>query len=244
MGLFDIFKKNSTEEIIHSKPTSDVMIKRKEAVVKILAKKDVEKLTAEVFCCMDSSGSMYDLYNNGYVQTTLERLVPLSLKFDDDGQIPTYAFSTKLYELDDLNINNLDKYVENKMYDKVGGGTYYAQAIDAITEKAKRGEIKFPAFVIFITDGENADPSQTEKALREASKYDIYFQFVGIGDEEFNFLRKLDNLSGREFDNAGFIDIDDLNKLTDEELYESLLDEFVDIYKKGTFKTGVIIKSK
>lgn len=244
MGLFDMFKKDKAAPTIHPKPTQEVMIKRKETVVKILAKKNVQDITAEVFCCMDASGSMYDLYDDGTVQLTLERLIPLSLKFDDDGQIPTSAFSTRLYNLDDLNINNLNGYVDNKMKYLVGGGTCYAPSIKSIVDKAKKGEIKFPAFVIFITDGENEDTRETEEALREASNYDIYFQFIGIGYENFRFLKKLDNLSGRKFDNAGFIGIENLNQLNDEELYEALLDEFIDVYKKGTFKSGVLIKAK
>lgn len=240
MGFFD-FLKGKKENVQTNSNTSNMILKRKENVGEILRRKEVAELTAEVFCCLDVSGSMYRRYMDGEVQRTLERIIPISLKFDDDGEIPVNIFSDRNNEIEEnLNLNSMENYTENYIFDRIGGGTSYAPPIESILEKAKRGELKFPAFVIFITDGENNDEYETERALREASNYDIYFQFVGIGNERFSFLKKLDNLSGRQFDNAGFIEISEMDKVSDDRLYEELLREFIDIYKKNTFKTGNI----
>jgi hypothetical protein len=83
-----------------------------------------------------------------------------------------------------------------------------------------------PVYVIFITDGDCDDHSNSEKALKEASKHGIFFQFVGIGKENFPFLQKLDNMPGREIDNANFFSIENLNAMKDEEMYSKLLNEF------------------
>ncbi|MBQ7783530.1 MAG: VWA domain-containing protein, partial [Oscillospiraceae bacterium] len=56
----------------------------------------------------------------------------------------------------------------------------------------------------------------------------IFWKFVGIGDEKFEFLERLDTMSGRFIDNANFIKIDNLNFIKDSSLYEMLLTEFSD----------------
>lgn len=83
-----------------------------------------------------------------------------------------------------------------------------------------------PVYVLFLTDGDNADHSKTEEALREASNEEIFWQFVGIGNAGFSFLEKLDNLSGRYIDNANFFQVNDLDSISDNELYSRLLNEF------------------
>ena len=54
----------------------------------------------------------------------------------------------------------------------------------------------------------------------------MFVQFVGIGKEDFPFLRKLDELPGRVIDNAGFMPVNDLDAIKDLELYDRLLNEF------------------
>lgn len=83
-----------------------------------------------------------------------------------------------------------------------------------------------PVYVIFITDGENGDKSAAEQAIINASRFGIFFQFVGIGSERFEFLQKLDDLGGRVIDNANFFKINDVSSKSDEDLYKLLLTEF------------------
>lgn len=97
-----------------------------------------------------------------------------------------------------------------------------------------------PTFVFFITDGENSDTKEAEKVIRESSNQPIFWQFVGIGKEDFVFLQKLDDLKGRHVDNADFFKIEDIKKISDEELYEKLLTEFPDWLKEVKSK-GMLI---
>ena len=60
----------------------------------------------------------------------------------------------------------------------------------------------------------------------------MFVQFVGIGNENFNFLKKLDDLSGRKTDNTGFIRVKDMSKLSDEELYTEMLRQYKDWLNK------------
>jgi hypothetical protein len=75
--------------------------------------------------------------------------------------------------------------------------------------------------------------------MREASKQGIFWQFVGIGKEKFNFLQKLDDLTERFIDNADFFKLNDFNSISDEELYDRILTEFPTWLKEAREK-GII----
>ncbi|MNC80479.1 hypothetical protein D3C75_1332840 [compost metagenome] len=67
---------------------------------------------------------------------------------------------------------------------------------------------------------------QTKKVIVEASVQPIFWQFVGIGDSDFEVLKQLDTMTGRLVDNANFIHLDRIEEVSDEELYDRLLNEF------------------
>jgi AAA+ ATPase superfamily predicted ATPase len=80
-------------------------------------------------------------------------------------------------------------------------------------------------YALFVTDGNNGDQTQAERIIRESAALPIFWQFVGVGREQFEFLRKLDDLKGRVVDNADFYPVADLDRVSDEELYENILGE-------------------
>ena len=84
------------------------------------------------------------------------------------------------------------------------------------------------SFIIFITDGNNSDKAAAKAVLTEASHYNLFWKFVGIGDEQFEFLQRLDDLKGRFIDNANFVSISDLSGIDDRTLYSMLLEEYAD----------------
>jgi len=189
---------------------------------------DLSQHKARVFVVLDRSGSMNYLYRNGEVQEVLTRLLPLALKFDDNGELEVYLFNNRCTQMRAMTLNNYENYVEKEILRKGNGptgGTSYAPAIlktlDAYTD-----DCPYPAFGIFITDGANDDCTATDKAVRESSKYKIFYQFVGIGHERFNYLEKLDDLDGRSVDNTAFIKVSDFAQLTDEQLYAKLLEQY------------------
>jgi hypothetical protein len=85
-----------------------------------------------------------------------------------------------------------------------------------------------PVYIIFVTDGDNSDHEAAEALIREASKYGVFWKFVGIGGDGFKFLKGLDNLRDRFIDNAHFIEVNDIANIDDEELFDRLLIEFPD----------------
>lgn len=214
---------------------------RKESISKIcLEKKELTDLTARVAVVMDYSGSMDRLYYNGTVQSVLERLLPLALKFDDNGELETWIFDTSFNRLEDININNYYNYIENeeilRKYDM--GGTNYAPVMKDVLDKyTKEDPADIPTLVLFLTDGDNFDKKQATKVIKEASKYPIFWQFVGLGNCNYSFLESLDEMEGRYIDNANFFAVDDINKISDDELYRKLLNEYPEWIKKAKEKS-------
>ena len=211
------------------------MSKSKENLNKVLidmsknAKIDMTKHKARVALAMDYSGSMDSLFRNGSVQKTVSRLLPIALKFDDNGELESWLFSNDFKRLKAVNESNFGNYVKNVM-EKSGmwmGGTQYAPVLEDIVHYYKDLEPSTtPSFIIFITDGENMDHDKTDRIVRELSNYNMFVQFVGIGSERFNYLQSLDNLSGRKHDNTGFIAVRDMTKMDDGQLYTEILRQY------------------
>lgn len=188
--------------------------------------KGLNGIVAKVVVAMDYSGSMRTLYKNGTVQNILNRLLPLAMNFDDDGAMEVWLFENGCNKIADMTLDNHYGYIENerimKKYDM--GGTNYAPVMKDIY-KTFKGE-QCPVLVLFITDGDNFDKSETTKFIRQISGEPIFWQFVGIGNASFDYLEKLDDLDGRVKDNANFFPVNNINRISDEELYSNLLKEY------------------
>lgn len=192
---------------------------------------NLSKHMAKVALAMDYSGSMRGLFSNGAVQNTITRLLPIALRFDDNGELESWLFSNEKKKLKPVTIANYKNYVKEIMM-RSGlsmGGTEYAPVLrDIVKYYNKTGLNDTPAFIIFITDGANSDRSQTDKIIRELSEYNMFVQFVGIGNESFTYLRSLDDMLGRKCDNTGFISVKDMENMNDEELYTELIRQYKD----------------
>lgn len=225
----DLFKKKeeakpvTQEELVHKVNLS------KEKVKVSLKKQNVSATKARVVFALDHSGSLGWAYRNGTIQNVTERIFPIAMEMDDNSELDFMLFDDGYKNLDVVTIDNLNGYVKNVVDKKGGsfGGTSYAPVMEAITEKYGRKEKSdIPTFVIFITDGDNGDKKKAEKAMIEASKYNIFWKFIGIGKAGFSFLEKLDDMAGRTVDNADFITVADLNVISDEALYDRIFNEY------------------
>lgn len=96
------------------------------------------------------------------------------------------------------------------------------ETVDQIVERdVVAKDAKYPVFVPFITDGENDDKAATERLIKENANKNIYWMMVGIGSERFAWLSEIAN----KYPNVGFLKIDDLSKISDEDFYLQLLNE-------------------
>lgn len=190
-------------------------------------KHGIDGQRAQVVLVLDISASMNALYQSGVVQRVIERILGLAVTFDDDGQIDLLLFGTHAYPLPPVTLGEIEGYVERVILAqyKIREATNYAPPLRLLSNKYRAPQ-PAPAFVIFLTDGGNADRRESAEVIREVAAQPVFVQFVGIGKEDFPFLRKLDELPGRTIDNAGFMPVNDLDAIEDLELYDRLLNEF------------------
>ena len=193
---------------------------------------------ARVAVVMDYSGSMGSLYRSGAVQDVLSRLMPLALRFDDNGELDVWLFHHHFYRMNSMTLDNFDSYVKEEIMSKGYrmGSTAYAPVLEDVLHKyfvEDAESANIPTFVVFITDGSNdsGDKRPTNAIIKESAYKNIFIQFVGIGDATFDYLERLDDLTGRPVDNTGFIKVSDMARLSDEELFNLLLDQYPDWLK-------------
>ncbi|MFD5553829.1 VWA domain-containing protein [Streptomyces sp. NPDC127068] len=196
-----------------------------------LAEHRVEGQRAAVYLVLDRSGSMRPYYRDGSVQHLAEQALALAAHFDDDGVVPVVFFST---DVDGTAEISLDAYRDriNPLHESLGhmGRTNYHVAMQAVIDHYQACGSRDPAFVVFQTDGSPTSKAAAEHVLCTAARLPIFWQFVGFGEDEFRFLRRLDELpvpARRVVDNAGFFAAGRSPRtVSDKELYDRLLTEF------------------
>ena len=192
-----------------------------------LKKKNLETLVARVGLVMDISGSMTARFKNGTVQETVNKTLPLAVQFDDDGELDCWYYGTTARRMDSVNLENYTKAVPKEWKQlmlELGGCNNEPVVLRMVLDTYR--DTKLPVYVLFITDGGVSKKSEIQKIITEASKLPIFWQFVGVGGSGYGILEKLDSMKGRYVDNAGFFALDDFKKVSNEELYARLLEEF------------------
>lgn len=104
------------------------------------------------------------------------------------------------------------------------------QVIDYYQQSADRT----PVYVLFISDGGVSENRAITQLMIEAAKLPIFWQFVGLGGRGYGVLEKLDDMPGRVVDNCSFFALDDLSDISEEQLYDQLMEEFPDWLKAAT----------
>lgn len=202
---------------------------RKKLVELTLVKKQLTGVTARVGIVLDITGSMRSLYARGVVQEVVERILAVASKFDDNGSLDVWVYDTEFSRLPPVTERELGSYVfthitNNDAIHKFGRNNEPPVMKDVIAKYTKEEPDTTPVFIIFINDG--GVVKLTRKVIMAASSLPIFWQFVGIGDSDFEVLKQLDTMSGRLVDNASFMHLDRIEDVSDEELYDQLLNEF------------------
>lgn len=188
---------------------------------------DLTKHICRVELYIDISGSMKLRYMNGSMQAALTRIFPIAVLFDDDKVMPVSAFGNNVYSLADMTLQNYSYYVQKEILSKylIDEGTNYAPFVKQAIERA-REDSQYPLFNIVVTDGNCWDDHQSDEAFRKSADYRTFFQCVGIGNDDFDYLRRIDDLDGRKVDNTAFVAVNEIENLSDEELYDKLLEQY------------------
>lgn len=220
-----------------------------------LKKHKMETAKARVAFILDASGSMSGQFRSGNVQAVLERIVPLSLQFDDDGEMEFWSFACRQAKYENVTARNFEGYIERaQKVDTRGGSRFFPSnnimkglgwsnneklVMREVIDFVKGLDSSIPTYVVFITDGGITDSRSIEDLIRESERLPIFWQFVGLGGSNYGILERLDDLVGRSIDNSDFFNIDDFQRMSDDEVYANLLNEFPGWFKEAKQK-GII----
>lgn len=192
-----------------------------------LKKRKLEDLVAKVGLVLDISGSMVPRFKNGTVQEIVNKTLPLAVQFDDDGELDFWYYGTTARQMESVNLGNYTYAVPSdwkKLMLDLGGSNNEPVVMQMVLDTYR--DTKLPVYILFITDGGVSRAGEIKRIITEASHMPIFWQFVGVGGRNYGILEKLDTMSGRYVDNAGFFALDDFKKVSNEELYARLLEEF------------------
>lgn len=202
---------------------------RKKIVESTLVKKQLTGVTARVGIVLDITGSMRSLYSRGVVQEVVERILAVACKFDDNGSLDVWVYDTEFSRLPPVTERDFGSYVfthilNNEAIHKFGRNNEPPVIEDVIQKYTREEKDTTPVFIIFINDGGVVKPAK--KVITAASALPVFWQFIGIGDSDFEVLKQLDTMGGRLVDNASFFHLDRIEEISDEQLYDQLLNEF------------------
>lgn len=205
----------------------------------VLEKKKLTGVVARVGLVLDISGSMRNLYKNGTVQKVVERILAVASQFDDDGMLDVWIYDNEFSRLPSVTERDFADYVNarilsNDTLHKFGRNDEPPVMYDVMNKYLKEDPSKDPAFIVFINDG--GCKSTIKKPVVSSSDKPIFWQFVGVGDSNFKVLENLDTMEGRFIDNANFFHVQDIDAITDEQLYDRLLNEFPDWIREAKEK--------
>ncbi|WP_341301036.1 VWA domain-containing protein [Lysinibacillus sp. FSL H8-0500] len=221
----------SSEPVQEVHLTKIDLLKKKVSIS--LEKKKIGFEKSRIAVVFDASGSMTQLYQRGTIQRAFERVLAVAACMDDNGELDVWFFGSKFMKARSVTERDFEDYIQQtypvpQMFGGLGSGNNEPPVMkDIIRHYVKKEPRKdIPAYIIFFSDGGIYKDKEIAKILIDASQHNIFWQFVGLGNANYGVLQKLDDLPGRFIDNADFFALDDLDKITDEELYDRLLNEF------------------
>ncbi|MEU8437092.1 VWA domain-containing protein [Streptomyces sp. NPDC029216] len=223
---------------------------RKEQVAVSLRKAGAAAdVTARVVLVLDASGSMSTLYSRGTVAAVVERMAAVAAQLDDDGEMQAWTFATNPARLPDLVIGELPEWL--RLHVRVGQMSVFGRrkppkgllpgqvdmrqvgfqneeqkVIAEVRAFVRAHPVPAPTLVLFFSDGGVYRNAEIERELREAVEEPVFWQFVGLGRAGFGVLERFDTMPGRRVDNVGFFAVDDIDRISDPDLYDRLLSEF------------------
>ncbi|MEU9036668.1 VWA domain-containing protein [Streptomyces sp. NPDC048352] len=222
---------------------------RKKQVAVSLSKAGAQGVTARVVLVLDASGSMSTLYARGTVANVVERMAAVAAQLDDDGEMQAWTFATNPARLPDLAIGDLPEWL--RLHVRIGQMSLFGRkkaakgllpgqvdmrqvgfqneeqkVIAEVRAFVRAHPVPAPTLVLFFSDGGVYRNDEIERELRAAVEEPVFWQFVGLGRAGFGVLERFDTMPGRRVDNVGFFAVDDIDRVSDPDLYDRLLSEF------------------
>lgn len=175
--------------------THPTLVKRAEKAGISLSKRGLDGIRAQAVVILDHSGSMFQDYASGTVQTLVERALGFALQIDADGTVPVIPFDHGVRPAIDVTVDNYAGVVDRDIWQRGGmGSTNLADALAALKDIAAKADA--PIFAIVICDGSPNSKPATTKVVCELAEYPVFLKFLAI--KPVDYLQDLDDLpSGR-----------------------------------------------
>jgi hypothetical protein len=111
--------------------------KRQETIKFVLDKRALKTTPVmRVGVALDVSGSAQPLYKNGTMQATIDRLVPVAMRFDDNGEMDVWSFDNNHNQLDSVGKMDYEDYIKREILANNDiskwGSTRYAGVMEAM----------------------------------------------------------------------------------------------------------------
>jgi len=217
---------------------------------------EIAQLTAQkaqVALCLDVSQAMRPYLDSGKAQYFAETVLALSSLLDSNASIDVFLFGGRLQYAGEMTPQNFKGFIDKalNLYNLEGKPNYgvafseiQKHYFPELVDNQPIQEAEEPVFITFITNGETTNEQEGVQELARISYAPIFWHFMAIGKtkadlgkgvvawlfrpfaEDFSFLEKLDDMGERFIDNADFCNIPDPEKLTDEELYQKMMEEY------------------
>ena len=230
------------------------LVSLQKAAAVSLKKHKLDGVIARVIMVLDGSGSTSRMWPQT-MQSATDRLATVALNMDDNGELEFWVYATGAKKFANVTISNLDRFIANiqgggdgndasspakksGLFGGIFGGSSGGGIVPGLGYDNNepivmrpilddcKGTTNIPTLVLFVTDGGIDKDHEIQKLLIEASHLPIFWQFIGLGGSDYGVLENFDTMTGRYVDNASFFSIDDLQSITNAELYDRMLKEF------------------
>ncbi|WP_327007928.1 VWA domain-containing protein [Dactylosporangium sp. NBC_01737] len=215
---------------------------RKYAVAVSLVKSGLDARTFRVVLAIDCSGSTKKLFRTGVMQRSLERMVAIADLLDDNGEMEVWFFGDFPVRSAPVRTTTAPDYLERQAADKkrAEGGNFEPRVMKEILDWTAAEPSPHPTLVLFWSDGGVHAEKQITELLIRASNRPVYWMFLGLGVADYGVLARLDNVRGGVVDNAGFLPIDDIDLLSDDDLYGQIFGAFVSRWHTAAAAAGIL----
>lgn len=188
---------------------------------------------------VDMSGSMQGDVVSGGLQKSMDQVLGVAMKFDDNATADMFVFDNNARRAPDLVVDDYGTYVRRKLVDQgffTGGSTRWDNGLqvalnDMFGPKGGGGGLlggifggkkatvdTSPVLLLMFTDGSPDPGDQTAKVLAAAHDKNVYVQMIGVGSHDFS---KLDALAD-QFDHVGAVKLSSFS-MSDSDVYDQLV---------------------
>jgi stress response protein SCP2 len=223
---------------------------RKKSLAVVLVKNNLDGKIFRVVLAIDASGSMDELYvhrdhKQSVVQCSLERMVPIADLLDDNHEMEVWYFGTRPSKTETVTMNNMEGFVDRNGEAKrhAGWSNNEPRVMNDIIKWVKDNPSPYPTIVLAWSDGGVGNEGKIKKVLKDSSGLPIFWMWLGLGTgRDYGILERLDAITGGVVDNCGFFAIDNIENMSDDDLYKKIF-EFVSKWYREAKSVGVIAGS-